>query len=842
LWHETAGLVVSLNNCPLPNFSTESRHEPAFFNDSEIWRAFYAKNGAFIAPIFDRLDYTGPQILEKVIQVDQNTFSLPDSIIGEWSRLENALLDVADHSLATHPKAALIPPITWPRNPHECGYRRTHRSPAIVLRSAMRSQEAFHSLSAVVTFILSLWTDSESLCSAPFHSAFWGLANRNYSPVHRSWIDRFSRTHVCKITLGIRPGCLINPYTSRWGPWLDHFVRAGVQVWVVWGGPDVIHNRPSFSNKAYDVFLPPDEVILEAKSRFRETQALQLPSPLVPADFPTQDSTPFNPSTQQHPSPPSSSAEPPLPPPSSRQRRGETLAEFLVRLKEGKLRREASETSSECQSRREREIAAAQKGYSKSCTVFQWKQTQGHYLRVKVDRVEVPDVWYDYPASRRVYHGHLNEWDLCPPIPPFFEHLTQQDVVEIQQFDDELEFANALTTLKAPSDQFADQHSGLMDELASRVPSSQPISLQFDVVEHLRDRYGFDAHRHPSWTPNLHDKPVADVVAAKGRFLFQSTSSPQFLEEAITNFCNVLANADVRVHNLPRAWDLSNLQLQIPGLRLSLGTHVVNNAPLFTISSTSSVQGDWVICLLDPTTVLQIYRNQWTTLDKIVRELIIRGIPFNTGVSGFSPNMEVVDQSRGLGSRPLGYQPSSNDYNAYVSERTDVLRGHLGRAALLKGGLVARLARDTVGVSDVLSGPEPSSSVMIGTVDGVKLFDDRLSNYLLDVISGVYYVETATNPQIHQHLSWWPKEGVWNSSGYFSEQWSADAESWYQARLKTIENGSGKLYNSTKWKSELRRYKTTTRALLTENHRLSRSVVDKHMSYASFYVLLHGAN
>ena len=883
LWHETAGLVVSLNNCPLPNLSTRSHHQPAFFDDSEIWRAFYAKNGVFNAPLFDRLDYTGPQILEQVIQLGPGTFSLPDTIIGRWSRLENALLDVADHSLGTYPKSSLIPPISWPRCPHEYGYRRTHQSPIIVLRSAMRSQDAFHSLCAVVSFILSLWTKPDGLFKAPFRSAFWGLANRNYAPVNRSWIDRFSQTHVCNITLGVRPGCFINPYTSCWGPWLVNFVRAGVQVWIVWG-PDVIDTKPSFvsqRSKFYEPFLPPLEVIKGVQSRFRETQALRLLSPFVPTDFPTQDPIPCNPSTSSveqlqppfvnagcpirppkpfnpstssvelspsptsffGPNPPPSSEEPPLPPPNSRQRRGETLAEFLARLTEGKQRCEASETLSEKQSRKDREIAAAQKGYSKSCTVFQWEETQGHHLRVKVDRAEVPGLWHDYPASRRIYHSHINEWDLCPPIPPFSENLTEQDLAEIQQYDNELDaFDNAPTTLKAPSDKFAVQHSGQMDELASLEPASQPISLHFDVVEHLRDRYGYDVHRQPSWTPRLHGRPVTDVVVAKGRFLFESTTHHTLLAPAIENFCNVLANQNVRVHNLPPAWDLPQLQLQIPGLSLSLGTDV-NDSRLYTISSTSAVQGHWMICLRDPTTVLQIYRNRWTTLDTIVRELVFRGIPFYTGVPDPSPKVvEKGYESKGLGLRPMGYYPRSHDYNAYVSARTDVFRSHLGRAALLKGGLVARLARDVVEVSDVLSGPEPSTSEMIGTVGGVKLVDDRLSDYLLDVISGVYYVETETDAHIHQHLSWWPKDGTWYSSGFFTEQWSADAETWYQGRLRSIESGSARLYNATEWKSNLRRYKTSTRALLTENHRLSESVIDHHVSYASFCDLLHVLN
>jgi hypothetical protein len=193
--------------------------------------------------------------------------------------------------------------------------------------------------------------------------------------------------------------------------------------------------------------------------------------------------------------------------------------------------------------------------------------------------------------------------------------------------------------------------------------------------------------------------------------------------------------------------------------------------------------------------------------------------------------METSYKSKGLGLRPAGYIFQTHDYNAYVAARTDVLRSHLGHAALLKGGVIARLARDIVGASDILSGPEPSTSVELGTVGGITLVDDQLSDYLLDVISGVYYVETSTDARIHEHLSWWPKEGVWHSSGFNLVQWSADAEEWYQKRLKSIENGKARLYNSTEWRSNLRRFKTPTRALLSVQDRLSESVIDQHLRY-----------
>jgi len=205
-------------------------------------------------------------------------------------------------------------------------------------------------------------------------------------------------------------------------------------------------------------------------------------------------------------------------------------------------------------------------------------------------------------------------------------------------------------------------------------------------------------------------------------------------------------------------------------------------------------------------------------LDTIVRELISRGIPFNTGLPDPTPNRaEGHYRSKGLGLWPPFYQPHSDDYSAYVAARNDVFCSHLGRTALLKGGLIARLAWDIVDASDVLSGPDPSTSLQVGTIGQVKLVDDNLSD-----------------SNVHQHLSWWPKYGVWCTSG-FTEQWSADAETWYQSQLQEIANGRAKLYNSKDLKSNLRCYNTHTRRLVNASQQLAESVIDLHISYAPFF-------
>ncbi|KAF9472807.1 hypothetical protein BDN70DRAFT_773109, partial [Pholiota conissans] len=95
---------------------------------------------------------------------------------------------------------------------------------------------------------------------------------------------------------------------------------------------------------------------------------------------------------------------------------------------------------------------------------------------------------------------------------------------------------------------------------------------------------------------------------------------------------------------------------------------------------------------------------------------------------------------RGLGDRPQDYKPTAVDYTEYLRRREDLLKGPKGRAALMHGGIVARIARDVVEPHIVLNGPS-SDAVTIGEHKRYTLNDDVLDKNDVDIICGVYYVE-----------------------------------------------------------------------------------------------------
>ncbi|KAG6838644.1 hypothetical protein C0991_010012, partial [Blastosporella zonata] len=103
----------------------------------------------------------------------------------------------------------------------------------------------------------------------------------------------------------------------------------------------------------------------------------------------------------------------------------------------------------------------------------------------------------------------------------------------------------------------------------------------------------------------------------------------------------------------------------------------------------------------------------------------------------------------GLGFRPPGYTGDVNDYHAYLAFRNRLLSGFVGRAALMAGGLVARLAYGgNVSYDSVFYGPsdnvfDTGASFNVDRESTRAYWDDCLTDNDKDVICGVYRVATS---------------------------------------------------------------------------------------------------
>ncbi|KAH7917231.1 hypothetical protein BV22DRAFT_994182, partial [Leucogyrophana mollusca] len=165
-----------------------------------------------------------------------------------------------------------------------------------------------------------------------------------------------------------------------------------------------------------------------------------------------------------------------------------------------------------------------------------------------------------------------------------------------------------------------------------------------------------------------------------------------------------------------------------------------------------------------------------------------------------------------LGFRDANYVPRVGDYEAYLYLRDELLHSPRGRAALMKGGIIGRLASEDLDHTCVLNGPSDSLRYGNGiAADGTFYWDDDLSPSEQDLICGVYKVSTGQGQQT-KDLSWWPKQSTWQESGFDYGYWTPDNEAWYRKRLELIRQSDFarlRLQTAADWRNSLKKYKTT---------------------------------
>ena len=211
----------------------------------------------------------------------------------------------------------------------------------------------------------------------------------------------------------------------------------------------------------------------------------------------------------------------------------------------------------------------------------------------------------------------------------------------------------------------------------------------------------------------------------------------------------------------------------------------------------------WELVLPDAASALECVRRQLGPHSiSLAEHLVKRGIQFWTLSR---PVVDPVLTSPGaprddisLGYRSVGYVPDMADYAVYRASLANFLHQPHARAALLKGGIIWRIAREFLDHDVVLMGPSQSTLYGMRAIfncEGTNFCDDQLTEDELDLICGVYKVYTGSGTQCAD-CSWWPKQSVWELCGLNVGYWSSDCEIWFQSHLATIRQGTAQLKGS----------------------------------------------
>lgn len=155
------------------------------------------------------------------------------------------------------------------------------------------------------------------------------------------------------------------------------------------------------------------------------------------------------------------------------------------------------------------------------------------------------------------------------------------------------------------------------------------------------------------------------------------------------------------------------------------------------------------------TNVLHLQRADFgVTADSILRSFLRRGIRVRL-LRRVNPDIRLRqprewtstlgDKPLGIGIQPYNVELTSQDYKVYMKTRNDLLNGPVGRAALLQGGIVWRLALQTCTLEDTAEGADTDNEaahtrIALQRLGGETYAETVLKQQDMYIIVGVYRV------------------------------------------------------------------------------------------------------
>ncbi|KAG6839301.1 hypothetical protein C0991_004046 [Blastosporella zonata] len=700
--------------------------------------------------------------------------------------------------------------------------------------------------------------------------------------LHPSWISDLADSVVVDFKIP-RLGGLIDMTSLKFPELIPFFRRVRMPIILSWGEIDQLPSPPHYFFDVKCVPYPEDIDALHSKESKQELTSLQervrarrssVRAPIRPSapHAPPHSIAPHAPPRPSvSPPPPRPSVSPPPPRPSvphapprpsasqalhsssapkpssvfppvvcqSGQAPGMTMEDFFI------LREKRNAIAKQCESNKAREerkrweeiaerhmLPKARHPGKKGGTMFVWEEVDGHYIRRPVGRQNYQEWWSFFKPTQRRYDSFYRQWDLCDAWD------TSEDPVRYDESDDDDDeyWVPSFSPPPAPLEENAlvadinldvDVNDSEDDEKAHLETTTWSNAAYF--------KYGFN-EEYPAKPPVVAlDPSVVRKFLGDGKWEAKLSGTPS---ASMCHFFTYL-KASSRIRDIPPSiYDLHQDTSAVNGPRKIVTRLIGQDLDHYVLLPTTGSEPSCVIVIQRAATVVELLRREWPMdFPSMCGNLVDRCIPFRTCIrgpyrAGAMPLSSPPCAS--LGRRPQNYKPDQVDFAAYETLRDQFLRSPRGRLALLAGGLVARLAHDIVPLREVHQGPLDNvyqDGIFIGK-DGTGYYDDVLSAAEINLICGVYRVETGElavtiligrlhggDPQERQ-ISWWPKPVQWEGSGLWQGYWSPDCEKWYQTQVGKIHQGSMSLRNVPGWRKALK-LDTPTHHLARHNDQLS---------------------
>jgi len=613
--------------------------------------------------------------------------------------------------------------------------------------------------------------------------------------IAQSWLCGMRSSMVCDFSKYCpRVGVFLDFLENRKGqPTVDWYTSLNVPVWYPWTNK---HQKAVKENPQLAYLQPPPELLQAAATFLIQTPTAILPSALLPADPrpPTYpELLPYQPpppdpvldNEQPYQENQDSSASSNMSGADFQATRNAYIAtkpwlQFFQARDDRNKKKLASETPSQCQTRLNRQ----RKPPVKKVDVFLWDWSDEDpqlLVRTRVNRREGEDILESYSNSQLVYDPYSNVWDACeyfgandddddddnpmagksnpaPAAPAALTHAPTpsdpviDDVGASEQAEHEAFCRDRVRLLdtKVPSERF--KKLALSYSFPSNTDSNLDLTEDsFDILSYLVFHYGFvpplplqsnspvDFH---TWKENIKN------VGLDARKNPPSAD----LAESVVPFLQGL-----RLPAGPSAelWDLHPDNYRKVDVRSSQVISKKDDNLFFVhTSALETPNGPWIIALTTAADALFVYRllvQKDFSVVSLAELLVNEGIRFHT-LQPLPPRPSVKSNIGAVRSsisiRVRDYKFGLEDYHAYVQERARILSSPRGRAALLEGGLIGRLAKEHLGHHSAALGPSSAvtqrrQGFSFTDADDITYWDDRLTDDEIHLICGMYHCYTG---------------------------------------------------------------------------------------------------
>ena len=683
------------------DIDTSIYEHPLPWSTAMGWMSFFPLRPSFDGPIFEQLLIPRPH--QYMIDEESKRISIPQKIAKRWLDIEQDILN-AIHIIRMHYNIPFIfPPDVW-----TMGYLKTHRTEAGLQRCMEKSKAWFKIWMGLFSFVIAqanairnAFKDKPSLAKKDWRD----LLIENGAQIE--WLEGIEASTICSFGQStMRAGCFLTfPPKFQTQPTPEWFCEYKIPIWYIW-------DKIMSSNPKYAFLAPPSD------------QFQSLPSDIYRS---------------------------PLPAPLHKS----TWKEFFERREKHTRERIASETDHQKQQR----LARMKDPPTKTAKIFEWVRDEFGYLyRIGTSVKMREDVLNSYAPHEIIYDALRNEYDCC-------QEFGSRDVEVSMNEEHEGDLDNCI------DERSRDEVMGMLgfssfksyemiDECFYTDPNLQ-IKKQrkidafvSEVLYIFRIYYGY-TQSNPVKSPkqsNLKD------IESKKRFV--RGLGIRWISVPIEAFekAEIQAAADF-FHRLqgnepisPHEWDISpeNRESLCFSHRLSRVKTITKELFMFDFGRDSTV--DWHLTVKTAAHVLVICR-----LDERFREcqlaefLLTNGIPFNTlkKASLVTTSPVSTHPNPVLLRRPAMHKFSMHDYQAYRDQCHVILKQPRGRAALMAGAYLWRIAMTDVSFDSILEGPtgwstNPDEMLVVRLDDNSEEYiDDKLTEMEVKLLQGEYICSTG---------------------------------------------------------------------------------------------------